>query len=66
MRTFFVLFVPTTLFQTGYIAPVGVTIFDFRLFWGSDILGHNWPTFFSGQYPPTFIYYFTGPQFPTF
>jgi hypothetical protein len=41
------------------IAPVGVTVFDFRPFWGPYLLGENWPyLIFTGRYWPTFIYLF--------
>jgi hypothetical protein len=30
--------------QTSYIAQLGVTVFDFMLFWGSEPLGHVRPT----------------------
>jgi hypothetical protein len=46
----------TAIYQTSYIAPLGVTVFDFRLFWGSEPLDHVMPTFIKfDQYWPTFI-----------
>jgi hypothetical protein len=42
--------------QTSYIAPLGVTVFDFRLFWGSEPLVQVRPTFIKfDQYRPTLI-----------
>jgi hypothetical protein len=42
--------------QTSYIAPLGVTVFNFRIFWGSEPLGHVRPTFIKfDQYRPTLI-----------
>jgi hypothetical protein len=42
--------------QTSYIARLGVTVFDFRLFWGSEPLGHVRPTLIKfDPYRPTFI-----------
>jgi hypothetical protein len=40
------------------IAPAGVTVLDFRPFWGSH-LGDNWPSYiFTGHYWPTFFLFF--------
>jgi hypothetical protein len=47
--------------HTSYIAPLGATIFDFRFFLGSDLLGENWSSFiFTGQHWPTFIIFLLG------
>jgi hypothetical protein len=41
---------------TSYIAPLGVTVFDFGLFWGSEPLGRVRPTLIKfDPYRPTFI-----------